>query len=83
MDISFESKILLDTPLNGEELKTIDKSHGGSLNHWVGGLMHITVQTSYDLQYLTMRLSVYMNSPIEPYFLDLNTHHGISHTSST
>ena len=40
-----------------------------SLNHWVGGLIHITVQTFYDIQYITIRLSVYMNDPIEPEFL--------------
>ena len=45
------------TPIIGEEMKQIEKSHGGSINHWVGGLMHITVQTRYDLQYLTMGLS--------------------------
>ena len=33
--------------------------------------MHITVQTRYGVQYLIMRLSVYMNSPTEPAFLDL------------
>ena len=48
-----------------EVLKQIEKSNGGSLNHWVGGIMHITVQTCYDLQYLTMRLSIYMNAPEE------------------
>ena len=61
----------MDTTLIGEDLKQIDKLSGGSLNHWVGGLMHITVQTSYDLQYLTICLSVYMNTPTEPTFLAL------------
>ena len=37
--------------------------NGVSLNHLVGRLMHITVQTRYDIQYLTMRLSGYMNTP--------------------
>ena len=63
------------TPLIGEDLKQIDKFHGGSLNHWVGGLMHITVQTRYYLQYLTMCLSGYMYAPTEPTFLALK--HGI------
>ena len=71
MDTPFENTLFLDDPLIGEELKQIDKSQGGYLNNWVGGLMHITVQTRYDLQYLTMRLSGYMNSPTEPAFLDL------------
>ena len=31
-------------------VKTNLKSHGGYLNHWVGGLMDITVQTCYNLQ---------------------------------
>ena len=39
--------------------------------------MHITVQTHYDPKYLTMRLSGYMNSPIEPDFLDLK--HGMGY----
>ena len=65
----------MDTPLIGEDLKQIEKSHGGSLNIWVGGIIHITVQTCYDLQYITMRLSGYMNAPTEPDFLALK--HGI------
>ena len=60
-----------------EELKQIEKSHGGSLNHWVGGIIHITFQTKYDIQYLTMRLSGYMNSPTEPAFIDLK--HGMEY----
>ena len=28
--------------------------------------MHSTVQTSYDIQYLTIRLSGYINEPTEP-----------------
>ena len=61
----------MDTPLIVEDLKQIEKSHGVSLNHWVGRLMLITFQTSYDLQYLTMHLSGYMNKPTEPSFLAL------------
>ena len=33
--------------------------------------MHITVQTCYDLQYLTMRLSGYTNVPTKPAFIAL------------
>ena len=33
------------TPIIGEELKQIEKSHEELINHWVGGLMQITVQT--------------------------------------
>ena len=33
--------------------------------------MHTTVQTQYDPQYLTMRLSGCMNAPTEPAFLAL------------
>ena len=51
------------TPLIGAKMKQIEKLHGGYLNHWVVGLMHITVQTCCDLNYLTMRLSGYMNAP--------------------
>ena len=53
------------------DLNKVDKSNGGLLNYSVGGLMHITVQTCYDLQYITMRLSGYMNAPAEPAFIDL------------
>ena len=59
------------TPIIGEELNQIEKSHGGSLNHWFGGLIRLIVQTRYDLQYLTMHLSFYMNAPTEPDFLAL------------
>ena len=64
-------------PLIGEELKQIEKSNGGSINHWVGGLVYITVQNCYDIQYLTMRLSGYMNAPIEPDFFALK--HGMEY----
>ena len=39
--------------------------------------MHITVQTWYDLQYLTMRLSDYMNAPEEPALLAIK--HGMEY----
>ena len=39
--------------------------------------MHITVKTRYDLQYITMRLSGYMNAPIETELIDLK--HGMEH----
>ena len=42
-----------------------------SLNHWFIGLMNITVQTCYYLQYVTIWLIDYMNSPTEPYFIAL------------
>ena len=58
-------------------MKKIENSHGGYLNHWVSGLIHITVQTCYDIKYLTMRLSGYTNDPIEPALLDLR--HGIEY----
>ena len=58
-------------PLIGEELKQIEISQGGSLNNWVGGLMHITFQNCYNLQYITMRLSGYTNPPAYPSLLAL------------
>ena len=75
VDTSFEHTLFMATPLIGEELKQIEKSHGGSINQWVGGLMHITIQTFYGLQYLTMCLSGYMNAPTEPDFPDIK--HGM------
>ena len=39
----FEKTLFVDTHLIREDLKQIEKSHGGSLNHWVGVLMNITV----------------------------------------
>ena len=75
MDTSFENKLFVATLLIGEDMKKIENSHSGSLNNWVGGLMHITVQTQYDLQYITTRLSGYMNSPAELDFLALR--HGM------
>ena len=39
--------------------------------------MHITVQTCCDVQYITMRLSGYMNAPTEPAFLAIK--HGMEH----
>ena len=66
-----EHKLFMATPIIREELKQINKSHGGSLNQWVGGLMHTTVQTRYDLQYIKIRLSGYMNAPTQPAFISL------------
>ena len=43
-DNSFEQTLFIGTPLIGAELKKIEKTHGGPLNNWVSGLMHITVQ---------------------------------------
>ena len=63
------------TPLIGEELKHLEQTHGGSLNYWVGNLINVPIQKMYDLQYLPVRLSAYMNAPTEPGFLVLN--HGI------
>ena len=77
MDISFENTLFMATYLIGEYLKQIENSHIGSLNHWVCGLMYITVQTRYNIQYLTMRLSGYMNAPTEPDFLALR--HGMEY----
>ena len=71
VDTSFEKTLFMATPIIVEEMTQIENSHGGSLNHWVGGLMRITVQTFYVLQYLTMHLSLYMNSPTEPAFVAL------------
>ena len=71
MDTYFEHTLFMDTPLIGAELKHIEKSHRGSINHWVGGLMNITVQTCYDLQFITIFLSGYMNAPTKPDFIAL------------
>ena len=65
MDIFFEKKLFVDTPLIEEYLKQIENSHEGSLNHWFSGLMHITVQTCYNLWYLTIRLIGYINALTE------------------
>ena len=63
------------TPLIGDYLNQIETYHGWSLNYWVGGLMNITAQTRYDIQYITMRLSGYMNATTETEFIALR--HGI------
>ena len=54
------------TSIIGDKLKQVEIYHGGSINHWVGGLIHITVQKRYDLQYLTIHLTCYMKAPTEP-----------------
>ena len=77
MEVSFENLLVMATPLIGEYLKQVENSHGGSLNHWVGGIIHITVQTFCDIKYLIMRLSGYINYPTEPEFLALR--HGMEY----
>ena len=74
IDTSFEQTLFMAKPIIGEDLKNWEK-HGASLNHWVVGLMHITVQTRYDIQYITMQLSGYMNVPAELAFPPLK--HGM------
>ena len=69
VDTSFENTLFMATPIIGEDMIVFDKSYVWSLNHWVVRLMQITVQTRYVLQYITMRLSVYMNAPTEPEFI--------------
>ena len=56
----------MSTPLIIYALKPIEKSHGVSLNQWIGGLIYITVQTWYDLQNLIMHLIRYTNATTEP-----------------
>ena len=63
------------TTLVGEDLKLIDRLHGGYFNHWVGGIMHRTVQNRCGLQYSTMRLSGYISASTEPNLLALK--HGM------
>ena len=77
MDTYFEKTLFVSTPLIGEYPKQIKNSHVVSLNHLVGDLMNITVQTCYDIQYLTICISGYMNSPTESYFLALR--HGMEY----
>ena len=67
----------MDTPIIGEDLKKIDNSNGGSLNHWVSGHMYRTFQNCYNIKYLAICLSGYMNVPTEPDFLALV--HGIEY----
>ena len=52
----------MDTRLIGEELKQIVRPHVVSFDHWFGSLVHITVQTCYDLQYINMFISGYINA---------------------
>ena len=49
LDTSFEIKLFMATTLIEPELEKPDKSHGGSLNHLVGGLIHTTVKTLYNI----------------------------------
>ena len=54
------------TQLIAYELKQVEQNHGGSRNHWVVGIINITVKKWYNLQYLTMITSGNMNDPTEP-----------------
>jgi len=71
-DPKFERILFKAIPLVGDKLKQVEKQHGGSLNHWVGGLMHVQVVTRYDLAYACMRLSGYMSAPTLPAFQALH-----------
>ena len=83
LEIAFSSRhVFWQVPLHGNtsfwrQIKTNWKSHGGSLNHWVGYIVHLTVQTHYDIQCLTIELGVYMNPPTEPLFISLR--HGMEY----
>ena len=66
-------------------IKKLENSHGGSLNHWVGGLMKITVQIHCDIQYIAMILSGYVHTPTKPSFFTpfLNISHPTYHAPSS
>ena len=44
IDTSFEKYPFVATQLIGDNLKRIERYHGGSLKNWVGGIMFITIQ---------------------------------------
>ena len=82
-EITFSSRciikkdIFMGTPLIGELLKQLERTNGGWLNHWVGGLLYIAVQTWNDLKYITMRLSGYTKAVTEQESLAL--HNGMEY----
>jgi hypothetical protein len=60
---------LYDSPiLTGSALHAVEKSYGGSLCHWNGILLHVTITTRMDLGYAIMRLSGYLAAPTEAIF---------------
>ena len=52
-------------------IKSIEDKQGIYLNHLVGSLIHVTVQTIYDMNYMLMCLSGYMNILSVPVFRSL------------
>ena len=76
-DTYFEQTLFMATTFIGVELEKIEKSYVLFINYWVGWLMQIIAQTCYDIQYIKMHLSGYMNEPSEPAFPDIK--HGMEY----
>jgi hypothetical protein len=67
-DSSFETK-LYDSPiLTGSALHKLENKYDGSLFHWNGIILHITITTRVDMGHAIMRLSGYLASPNEAIF---------------
>jgi hypothetical protein len=67
-DSQFEHH-LYDSPIiTVSALHAVKKRYGGSLFHWNGILLHVTITTRIDLGYAIMRLSGYLADPTEAIF---------------
>jgi hypothetical protein len=68
MDSQFE-RDLYDSPIfTGSKLHALEKQYVGSLFHWNGILLHVTITTRLDLGYSIMRISGYLAAPTEVIF---------------
>jgi hypothetical protein len=64
---------LYDSPiLTGSTLHDIKKQYGGSLFHWNGILLHVTITTHVDLGYAIMPISGYLAAPTKVIFKALD-----------
>jgi hypothetical protein len=74
-DSSFEQRLFKSPVLVGASLEKIEDQHGGSLYHWNGVLLHVTVTTRVDINYAIMRIAGYLLPPNDVIF------EGLSHTT--
>ena len=56
-----------------DSIKKIEGTNRGSLDHFVGAPVHVTVQTKYDIKYITLRLSRYTNIPPHKFSIPFST----------
>jgi hypothetical protein len=63
MDSSFEQRLYEANVLTGYALRDVELQYGGSLFHWNGVLLHVTLTTRSYIGYTIMHIAGYLATP--------------------